>query len=474
MGSIMIQGTGRGVGKTTISAALCRILRQDGRMAMPFKPQAFSETSYITNDSCEIGRSIVLQALACKQPPNVLMNPVLVKPTVNKQYQVLVMGKHFGTMPLSEYYQSTPALLDMVVNAYQLLTTRSEDVIVCGMGNPSDPFLTDTDLANMPFAEKADIPVILVADCLHGGATAAINGTLQLLGERKNRICGVILNKFYGDKKILDSIKNSIPLPVLGVIPETKFILEQEDFPNEDISVEIIKLPNMSAKADLLALEDRGDVEVRYISSPQQSKEPDLLILPDCNDVGKSQNFLRESGFDVLIRRLAIESKLIIGIGNSYPLMGTGIGELSLIDMQTVVSSEAVKRDVWVELGDNPSPYFSGLDYIKIHGHEQHKHKTKLGYAARPAMGESGAFSAAGNVFGTYVHGLFDNEPFLDGLLENLKSIKGINYAGAKMTPERQQELAIDGLADFIRDHIDIEKIYQIMGDAYSIETNNA
>ncbi len=473
MGSIMIQGTGCGVGKTIIAAALCRILRQDGRQVMPFKPQYFSDVSYITNDSCEIGGSLFLQAVACKREPEVLMNPVLIKPTVNRRlYQVLVMGKLYGTMSLSEFYESAPNLLDIVVDAYHMLASRNEDIIVCGMGNPAEPFLIDSDLANMPFAEKVDIPVILVADC-HQGATAAINGTLQLLGDKASRICGVILNKFFGDKKILNRMKSNIPLPILGVIPKTDFLLGQKDFPQEDISVEIIKLPEMTAKSDLLALEDRSDVNVKYISAPQQSKEPDILILPDCTDALKAKRFLRETGFDVLIRRLAIESKLIIGIGNSYPLMGNGAEELRLIDMQTTPSKDLIKQDVWVELGENPSPYFSGLNYIKIKGFEKRNLITSLGYAARPAMGASGAFSAAGNVFGTYVHGLFDNEPFLDGLLKNLKSIKGINYSGAKMTPERQQELAIDALADFVRDHVDMESIYQIMGDAYTIEKNN-
>lgn len=470
MGKIMIQGTGIGVGKNIVTAALCRILSQDGRRVVPFKPVSVSGHSCFTADDCELDEKMNMLAASCKKTIDILMNPVFLKPAANDRHQVLVMGKVFETTSIIHHLRDGYSFMDLAKNAYNILLSQNEDIIVCGSGGCGDNYFAEKELGNMTFASENKLPVLLVADCSRGGTVASICGTLYMLGRQKRRVQGVILNKCPYDRKIIEEMQRLIPVPVLGNIPTFGIKLDLDDYHEEKIKVEIIRFPSMVGSSDFFPLENRDDTDVRYIKSYEESNSPDLLIIPDCRSFSDAKIFIREKGFDIIIRQMAAEGKLIAGIGNGYAAMGSGSDELNILDLRTCEIPERYTKSFEGVFGENPSPYFEGLTGLTVKGTEIRTVYTSVGFASRPVLGETGACSAAGNVFGTSVHGLLENEAFLSGLMTNIKSIKGMGYVDS---PEKKREAAFDSLADMVRENCDMEQIYKIMGDPYESKIGN-
>ena len=470
MGKLKKQGTATGVGKTVIAAALCRIFTQDGRKVVPFKPVSTSVRSAFTADNCEFDEKMNMLSAACKTEPDILMNPVFLKPAANDKYQVLVMGKIFETTSLIHHLHDGYSFMDLAKNAFSILRSQNEDIVVCGSGSCGDNYFAEKELGNMSFAAENRLPVILVADCKNGGTVASICGTLYMLRRQKRRVQGVILNNCPEDRKIIEEMKTLIPVPVIGTVPAFDLKLRLEDYREEKIRVEIIRMPSMIGASDFFPLENRGDTDVSYINSFEESNSPDVLIIPDCRSFSDVKLFLREKGFDVLIRQMAIDGKLVIGIGNGYAVMGSGEDELNILDLRNCDIPERFTKSFEGAMGDNPSPYFNDLSKVVIKGIESRVTYSSVGLASRSALAGTGACSAAGNVFGTSVHGIFDNDAFLNGLMTNIRRIKGMGYDDS---PESKRETALDTLAALVREHCDMEQIYKIMGDPYEIKVGN-
>lgn len=470
MGKIMIQGTAAASGKTVIAAALCRILTQDGRKVVPFKPVSVSVRSGFTADNCEFDEKMNMIAASCKKQPDILMNPVFLKPAANDKYQVLVMGKIFETTSLIHHLRDGYSFMDLVKNAYSILLSQNEDIVVCGSGCSGDNYFAEKELGNMTFAAENKLPVLLVADYMQGGTVASICGTLYMLGRQKRRVQGVIINNCPQDRKIIEEMRKLIPIPILGTVPSFNLKLNLDDYQEEKIRIEIIRLPSMIGSNDFFSLENRDDVDVRFIRTFEESNSPDMIIIPDCRSFSDAKSFIREKGFDIIIRQMAVEGRLIAGIGNGYAVMGNGEDELNILDLRNCDIPERFTAKFEGVFGENPSPYFSGLSNIPIKGVESRVTYTSVGVASRPALGGTGASSAAGNVFGTSVHGLFESDAFVSGLMANLRRIKGMAYTD---TPETKRETALDTLAQLVREYCDMEQIYQIIGDPYEIKVGN-
>ena len=292
---LMVQGTASSVGKSVLCAALLRIFRQDGLRCAPFKAQNMALNSYVTRDGHEIGRAQAMQAMAAGLEPDVRMNPVLLKPTGERQSQVIVMGKSVGTMSAMEYHLMKPELRQQLREVYSALEQEMDCVVLEGAGSPAEINLREGDIVNMSMAEAADAPVLLVGDINPGGVFAALLGTLMLLEEQeRRRVKGVIINKFRGDPAILEPglrmLEERIHCPVLGVVPWMDVHLEEEDSLSTRFSermgtgrldIAVVRLPHISNFTDFEALALHPAFSVRYISSPEELRGADAVILGD-------------------------------------------------------------------------------------------------------------------------------------------------------------------------------------------------
>ena len=366
--SLMIQGTASSVGKSILTAAFCRIFKQDGYTVAPFKSQNMALNSFITEEGLEMGRAQVVQAEAAGVVPHVLMNPILLKPSTDKKAQVIFMGKVHKNMSAIEYHEFKPELKGMVKDAYDQLSSQYDVIVLEGAGSPAEINLRENDIVNMGMAELSDSPVILVGDIDRGGVFAAIYGTIKLLTEdEQKRVKGVIINKFRGDidilKSGLDMIEELTGVPVLGVVPYTPLRIEDEDSLSErfkfeqekegQLKVEILYLPHVSNFTDFNVFETQEDVNVRYVMRGQSIGDPDLLIIPGSKNTIEDLIYLRNSGLEEQIIRLSRKGKRIVGICGGYQILGnklsdpdhtesaiTEIHGLGLLDIDTVFESE--------------------------------------------------------------------------------------------------------------------------------------
>lgn len=498
--SLMIQGTASSVGKSILTAAFCRIFRQDGYEVAPFKSQNMALNSFITEEGLEMGRAQVVQAEAAKVVPHVLMNPILLKPSTDKKAQVIFMGKVHKNMSAVEYHEFKPELKGMVKEAYQKLSNQYDIVVLEGAGSPAEINLRENDLVNMGMAELSDSPVILVGDIDRGGVFASIYGTIMLLTEEeRKRVKGVIINKFRGDVDILKPglkmIEDLTGVPVLGVVPYTHLRIEDEDSLSErfkydlekegQIKVEILYLPHVSNFTDFNIFETQEDVNVRYVMRGDSIEDPDLLIIPGSKNTIEDLIYLRNSGLEEQIIRLARKGKRIVGVCGGYQILGnqlsdplhtesaiTDIHGLGLLDIDTVFETE--KTTTQVE-GKIISSHISTVKDKVISGYEIHMGVTTLGEKAEPFVEITtqldqqvsildGAISADGRVFGSYIHGIFDDIEFTRAFLNEIRQEKGLDDVASQVQSfDEFKETEYEKLADVVRKHVDIEKVYQIV-----------
>lgn len=485
--AIMIQGTMSGAGKSLLTAALCRIFRQDGFRAAPFKSQNMALNSYITPDGLEIGRAQALQAEAAGIEPSALMNPVLLKPTTDVGSQVIVNGKARGNMRAAEYFRRKTELIPDIRYAYETLASQYDIIVVEGAGSPVELNLKENDIVNMGLADMLRIPVLLVGDIDCGGVFAQLLGTYSLLEpHEQNLVKGLIVNRFRGDLSLFDDgvriLEQKSGEPVLGVIPYIQHDLEDEDSLSQRlnksqntgiIDIAVIRFPKISNFSDFDVLTQYAGVSVRYVSAPEQLGNPDLLILPGTKSTIADMQWMRETGMEQAVFSLARRGFPVFGICGGYQMLGCEISDpacvecggsirgLSLLpDCRTVFDPEKTQTQTVGTFCSLPG-FFSCLSGAPFYGYEVHMGSSESSSAPLTSCG--GRYS--GNIAGCYVHGIFDSAAVSGALVHALYQAKGLQYHGEVLDRRAHREAQLDLLADTVRKRLDIAKVYQIMED---------
>ncbi|NJJ41969.1 cobyric acid synthase [Paenibacillus apii] len=494
----MFQGTASDVGKSIITTAICRILVQDGFKTAPYKSQNMALNSYVTLCGKEIGRAQGVQAEACGITATTDMNPILIKPTRDMTAQVVVHGRPHAEMSARRYREEyLPIAGSIVRDALDRLKSEYEVIVIEGAGSPAEINLKDRDIVNMRLAEWADAPVVLVADIDRGGVFAAIVGTLELLEEHeRNRVKGFIINKFRGDIAILqpglDWLEQRTGIPVLGVVPHLNGLdIEAEDSvaldhqadnlnPDADIDVAVIRLPRISNFTDTDPLGAEPDVQVRYVQSPEELGNPDVILLPGTKNTLADLGFLRETGLAEAIRKKAETGTRLVGICGGYQMLGARLSDphqveseegeaagLGFLPAETVFYSDKRTERVRGTVACN-HPEWLELQGISVEGYEIHMGRTEK---LEPIEGlfqigghEDGMLSADGRIWGTYLHGIFENDEFRRTWLNLIRQEKGLAPRQTDIYFQSRKTAAFDRLADHARAHLDIGKIYRIAG----------
>ncbi len=477
--AIMIQGTTSNAGKSLIAAGLCRIFRQDGYRVAPFKSQNMALNSYITRDGLEMGRAQVMQAEAAGLEPVVDMNPILLKPTSDQGSQVIVNGEVRGVMRAADYYQYKPQLIPDIMAAYGRLDQENDIIVIEGAGSPAEINLRENDIVNMGMAKMSRSPVLLVGDIDRGGVFAALAGTMLLLEEEEKRmIKGTIINKFRGDVKILEPglkmLEDIIHIPTLGVVPYLHLDVDDEDSLSErfsrrdkaaDIDIAVIRLPRISNFTDFNPLEYIDQVSVRYVAAPGQLGKPDLIILPGTKNTMDDLLWMRQNGLEAAVQKHAAAGKPILGVCGGFQMLGRAIrdplgvehgGEISgmgLLPLETEFAGEKTRVRAQGVL-DTVGGVLSELSGQPFDGYEIHMGRT----------GTNRNLVHQENVYGTYLHGLFDRQETTRALVRALMRQKGLDPASVQaLDMETYKQRQYDLLADGMRQSLNMDEIYKIV-----------
>ncbi len=489
---IMIQGSMSNAGKSLIAAGLCRIFKQDGYKAAPFKSQNMALNSYITKENLEMGRAQVVQAEACGIEPEVCMNPILLKPTTDMGSQVILNGKVAGNMRAMDYFKRKKDYIPIIREAYDKLDKAYDIIVIEGAGSPAEINLKEDDIVNMGMARIADAPVLLVGDIDRGGVFAQLIGTVMLLEEEEqNRIKGLIINKFRGDKEILapglSMLTKRCGKDVLGIVPYMDVGIEEEDSLAESlerktagigVDIAVIRLPRISNFTDMQALSFEPMISVRYVEKPSELGNPDMIILPGTKSTISDMKWLRESGLEAWIQRLAEKGTFVFGICGGYQMLGEQIKDtcgaegngsirgMGLLPMVTCFEPEKTRTRVEGQIL-NLRGNFASLSGKKVSGYEIHMGKSAFqGKECEHVidLGEKCDGCYAGNVIGSYLHGIFDEEDFRRAVVGLLCEKKGISYEQKETVSFREyKEQQYDKLADILRNSLDMDRIYQII-----------
>jgi adenosylcobyric acid synthase len=524
--AMMIQGTGSGAGKSLIAAAFCRIFRDMGLKVAPFKSQNMALNSYITIEGGEIGRAQALQAEAAGIEPSVDMNPVLLKASGEMGSQVVLQGKVHSMMKAHEYYAFRKEAWEVVRKSYARLSRKYDMIVIEGAGSPAEINLMDVDIVNMSVARHAKAPVLLVGDIDKGGVFASLYGTVKLLGRDSRYIKAFVINKFRGDIGILrpglEMIREKTGIPVIGVLP----FVQDLGLPEEDgmalsqnvkyrrqsgsgaVRIVVVRLKYISNFTDFDPFYHEPDVEILFSTHASDIENADLVIVPGTKNTVKDLLLLKETGLDSCIREAHKKGVMVMGMCGGYQMLGrkiydphgveSDLGEIEgigLLDIETTFGNEKRTCRVEAELTgigdwgpginrDNTNPRALTPD-ITIKGYEIH-----MG----DSSGDIGLFrvrristdsckggvtpplptthysspvldgSQKGNCWGTYLHGLFDNDLFRRDLINVLRIRKGLSPLSACCCYSDVKEKAIDRLADVIRENTDMDFIREMLG----------
>ena len=485
---IMVQGTMSGAGKSLLCAALCRIFAQDGYRVAPFKSQNMALNSFVTRDGLEMGRAQVVQAQAAGIEPDVRMNPILLKPSSDVGSQVIVHGEVRGQMKAADYFRHKKELIPDILSAYHSLAQEVDVIVIEGAGSPAEINLKADDIVNMGLAKLVDAPVLLAGDIDRGGVFAQLYGTVELLEpEERARIRGLIINKFRGDVEILRPglamLEEKTHLPVLGVVPYLKVDIEDEDSLSErldaknsvkPLDVAIVRLPKLSNFTDFIPLEQHPLLGVRYVDSARTLGAPDCILLPGTKNTVDDLLWLRQCGLEAAILKQAAAGTPVLGVCGGYQMLGRTLDDsaatesgrsqtlrgLGLLPTSTVFSAEKRRTQVCATAATGP---FAGA---ALTGYEIHTGRTVVEGApfARLADGTPEG-CVCGNVFGTYLHGLFDTGELTEKLTAFLCRRKGIRPEAAALVPmAAYREQQYNKLADGVRAALDMAAIYKAMG----------
>ena len=569
--AIMIQGTMSNAGKSLLAAGLCRIFMQDGYRVAPFKSQNMALNSFITQDGLEMGRAQVMQAEAAGIAPDIRMNPILLKPTTDTGSQVIVMGEVLGDMDARKYFSYKKSLMPMVLEAYSSLAAENDIIVIEGAGSPAEINLKQDDIVNMGLAKAVGAPVLLVGDIDRGGVFAQLLGTQMLLEPDEQALLkGFIINKFRGDKTILDPgvsmLEERGGIPVVGVVPFMQLDIDDEDSlaprlsqtnrppAGKPVEIAVIRLPHLSNFTDFNVFSRIPEVDLRYVSRPEAIGDPDMVILPGTKNTIEDLQWLRRSGMETVIRSLHAQGRVIFGVCGGYQMLGeqvsdpygmeAGKGELNpelygteagkdelisdsygmkagretqagqsrtieglgFLSVETVFSKEKRRTRVCGRIRALPGT-LQELEGMEIEGYEIHMGRTLMQENSEAGSEAVDAFSmireqqsrdrdlqsgggngdytggqtasanimemdgaACQNVYGTYVHGVFDAPGVAWKIAQILAEQKGIalnrgesGSAEGLDDPMAYKETQYDLLADTLREHMDMDKIYGIL-----------
>ena len=480
---IMVQGTMSGVGKSLLCAALCRIFREDGLRVAPFKSQNMALNSYVTRDGKELGRAQALQAQAAGLEPDPRMNPVLLKPSSDVGSQVVVNGLVRGQMRAADYFRYKKELIPEILAAYHSLASENDVMVIEGAGSPAEINLRENDIVNMGLAELVNAPVLLVGDIDRGGVFAQLYGTVELLApEERRRVCGLILNKFRGDISLLrpglDQLEALTGIPVAGVVPWLSVDLEEEDSlaprlvrrgREKLLGVAVLRLPRLSNFTDFAPLEAQPLLGVTYVDRPSQLGKPDLVILPGTKSATDDLLWLRETGLEKAVLDLAKCGTPILGICGGYQMLGERLEDpwalegnrpvlkgLGLLPCVTRYEPEKVLTQVQGRTCGTGA---------RIEGYEMHMGRTEV-------RGDPFCLLDTGekegcrreNVWGTYLHGLFDTGELTQALCTFLLERKGLSQERAEaFSWGEYRERELTKLAAGVRSALDLEAVYRRM-----------
>ncbi len=518
---IMIQGTMSNAGKSLLVAGLCRIFSQDGYRVAPFKSQNMALNSFITEEGLEMGRAQVMQAEAAGIKPMVCMNPILLKPTSHTGSQVIVNGEVLGNMSAREYFAYKKQLIPEIKKAFRKLEEEADIIVIEGAGSPAEINLRENDIVNMGMAGMVDAPVLLVGDIDRGGVFAQLLGTLMLLPEEeKERVKGLIINKFRGDKTILDPgiemLEERGQVPVTGVVPYMELSLEDEDSLTERfekrgsaagsgksaeseaavIDLAVIRYPRISNFTDFNAFEQIPGVCLRYVTSVQELGHPDMVFLPGSKNTMGDLKWIRQNGLEAAVKKLAQEIP-VFGVCGGFQMLGMEISDpdgveeggrlrgMELLPVETVLKRE--KTRCQAEGTIRPvGGLLSGISGCEYLGYEIHMGCTEpVRCKVSVACTESETVAVAvavpedtedmpvvihepvngyEDVYGSYIHGLFDKGAVSSAIVTALAEKKGIRLENG--SPEDYQtfkEKQYDRLADTLRSYLNMEEIYGML-----------
>ncbi|MBQ8031681.1 MAG: cobyric acid synthase [Butyrivibrio sp.] len=512
--NLMIQGTMSGAGKSILTAGILRVLHQDGLKVAPFKSQNMALNSYVTRDGKEIGRAQALQAFAAGIEPDADMNPILLKPTGETASQVIVNGLPVGDMRAADYFRKKKDYIPEILAAYERLSSQADIVVIEGAGSPVEINLRDNDIVNMGLAQMLDAPVLLAGNIDPGGVFAQLLGTVQLLSSAERaRVKGLIINKFRGDKKLLDPglsmFRDYCDIPFVGVVPYADFDLEEEDslsrklkvrggfsgdVESEDpdngvcegaIRIAVVRLPYISNYTDFDIFEKIPEVELIYTDSAESVKKADIVILPGTKNTSSDLRWLREKGLDKAVLEAKKKGALIIGICGGFQMLGRWIsGEgaanagkdvsyegdqdgLGLLPVDTVFEDQKTLIQSSGTL-TGAGGEFAALEGIAYRGYEIHVGVSVGGalksVRERDLAGSRGMLCCNGNVLGTYIHGFFDNAEVTRTILDIVSDRKKIgSVCGCLQDLWVYRERELDKLADVVRGSLDMEYIYKVI-----------
>lgn len=538
---IMVQGTMSNAGKSFLVAGLCRIFKQDGYRVAPFKSQNMALNSYITSEGLEMGRAQVMQAEAAGITPMVCMNPILLKPTNNVGSQVIVNGEVLGNMSARDYFAYKKKLIPDIKRAFRKLEEYADIIVIEGAGSPAEINLKENDIVNMGMAQMVNAPVLLVGDIDRGGVFAQLLGTLMLLtDEEKARVKGLIINKFRGDKTILDPgiamLEERGGVPVVGVVPYRQLSLEDEDSLTERfdkkteglIDIAVIRYPRISNFTDFNVFEQMPEVTVRYVTSVAELHHPDMICLPGSKNTMGDLKWMRQNGFEAAIKKAA-ETTPVFGICGGYQMLGMSIADpdnveeggairgMELLPVETILQKSKMRCQT-EGLVDKVEGIFHGISECEFQGYEIHMGETRYADCSvkdnaivpfssddlkqeqsnipfvkpesdlnpQPTNGwinteTDGSCNDSGkpvnktvvqsekyeNVYGSYVHGIFDQAKIADAILHALAKKKGVALEeGGMLDYQVFKEKEYDKLADTLRAYLNMEEIYGMLWEA--------
>ncbi|NOY64207.1 MAG: cobyric acid synthase, partial [Nitrospirae bacterium] len=454
--SLMIQGTGSGVGKSLIVAGLCRILSDMKIRVAPFKAQNMALNSFVTKDGGEIGRAQALQAEAARVEPSVYMNPVLLKASGEKGAQVVLNGRVHSNMTAKDYYEFRHTAWPVVTEAWQRLAEEFDIILIEGAGSPAEINLMDKEIVNMAVARYTGSPVVLVGDIDRGGVFASLYGTVALLDGDASRIRAFIINRFRGDISILEPgnrlITEKTGIPVIGVIPYIRdLVLNEEDGLSlnnrttdysRPLKITILRTPFISNFTDFDPFLFEPDVQLLFSLRKEDILQSDLVIVPGSKNTIKDLVYLKERGIDILLRERAKTDGYIIGICGGYQMLGKRIKDpfgveseyksmdaIGLLDVETDLKESKTTSQVTASL-DRSIPLINNT-YENLKGYEIHMGESLTDnplFTIKRTAGNKTVRdgSAKGPVWGTYIHGIFDNDRLRRDMLNSLRERKGL------------------------------------------------
>jgi len=491
MKAIMVVGTTSHAGKSLLTAALCRILSRRGWRVTPFKGQNMALNAYVTQNGGEIGHAQAVQAWAAGVMPLVEMNPILLKPQGDMTSQVILKGKAVGKVGAAEYYEQYFDLGWQAIEESLSRLAEEFDLVVCeGAGSPAEINLKHRDLTNMRVAKHLNAATLLVVDIDRGGAFAHVVGTLELLEpDERALIKGIVINKFRGQRSLLESgitwLEERIGIPVVGVIPWMDQVFPAEDSldlldrrsmkTHSEITIGVIRLPRISNFTDFDPLEAETSVTVKYLNPKEPLGHPDAVILPGSKTTIADLMVLQQTGMATELQNYAAAGGTILGICGGFQMLGKHVADpeglegeggrykgLDLLPLKTVITNQKVARQRLVT-SNYPQ---AGLP---VAGYEIHQGRSQIleseetatsGYKPLFDDPNLGIVDVHLSIWGTYLHGIFDNGPWRRAWLNHLRQQRGLSSLPTGVPNYRQQrEAVLDVLADTVEAYLDLTPI---------------